>query len=247
MIKKNFFLATLFSVMVFFSGCKEKKDNQIIFGLSADYPPFEFYQNNTLKGFDVELATLIAQELKKEAKFEDMQFNAILAALQHDSIDAALSTITITEERKKSFDFSDPYYAESLSIVYLKKNPLKNKESLRKKKIGCQLGTTMEIWLKKHIPDGEIVLMNSNNQAVEALKTGHIQGVFIDSTQAVAFVEKNPELGYSFIAQSDEGYGVAMKKGSPLKEDIDRALKKLKDKGVLETLKKKWLNNKPTA
>ena len=240
---KNILLAASISLSLVLSGCKEDNKNKITFATSAEYPPFEFHQNNVIKGFDIELARLIAQEMNKEAKFEDMQFSSILAALQNGSVDAAISTITITEERKKNFDFSDSYYEESMSVLYPEASPLKDKASLKHKKIACQLGTTMEIWLKNNASGTEIVLMNNNNQAVEALKAGHVDGVLIDSVQAVSFATKNPGLAYAFIAKSENGYGIAVKKGSKLKEDINNALQSLQEKGELDKLKKKWLES----
>jgi polar amino acid transport system substrate-binding protein len=184
---------------------------------------------------------LIANKLGKEAVFENMQFSTIFAALQNDSVDAAISTITITAEREKNFDFSNGYYKESMAMVYPNNKPLTNKSQLAKKKIACQLGTTMEIWLKKHAPDTEILAMDSNNQAVEALKANHVDGALVDSAQGAVFSKKNAGLAYSVIAQSDTGYGIAVKKGSPLKEEINTILTTLEKSGELEKIKLKWL------
>jgi polar amino acid transport system substrate-binding protein len=236
----------LLGVMCFFllSGCKsEKTENVIQFATSAEYPPFEFHKDNQLVGFDIELAQMLAEKLHKKAEFKNMQFSTILPALENGSVDAAISTITITPERKQNFDFSQSYYEESLSMIYQKTAPIVDKTQLNQKKIACQLGSTMEIWLKKYASNAQIILMNNNNEAVEALKSGHVDAVLIDTVQAVAFASKNPDLAHSMIAKSDEGYGIAFKKGSTLKNQIDQALQVLKDNGDLEQLKKKWLEN----
>ena len=102
----------------------------------------------------------------------------------------------------------------------------------------------MEMWLKKHISEDAIVAMDVANQAIEALKAGHVDGVVIDSFQAAAFSKKNPSLSYMVIAQSDNGYGVAVQKNSELKDQINRALGVLKEKGEIAVLQKKWLGNK---
>ena len=79
-------------------GCKSKKNNNTItFATSSLYPPFEFLENGILSGFDIDLAYAIGKELQKEVVFEDMQFSAVLPALQSGIVDAAISTITITE------------------------------------------------------------------------------------------------------------------------------------------------------
>lgn len=234
----------IFFILIFLlTGCNvDKTNDKIKFVTSADYPPFEYNVNGEIKGFDIELAQLIAKTLGKDATFEDMQFSSIFTAIQNGFADAAISTITITAEHQKKLDFSDPYHTGSMAMVFLKKYPINNESQLPGKKIACQLGTTMEIWLKKHITDNKtIITMDSNNQAIEALKAGHIDGVLMEQIQAKVFVKKNPGLSYALIGKSDESYGIALKKGSPLKAKINMALKFLEDKGEIKKLKQKWL------
>ncbi|MBS1988764.1 amino acid ABC transporter substrate-binding protein [Candidatus Dependentiae bacterium] len=230
-------VALLFAV----SGCgnHHKLGNVISFGISAEYPPFEYIQKGVLKGFDIDLARLVAKQLNKKAVFENMQFSTILPATQSGHVDAAISTITITPEREKNFDFSDSYYIESLAMVYPNGAPIIHESQLSGKKIACQLGTTMEVWLKEHAPDTQIITFDGNPQAIEALKAGHVDGVFIDGIQATVFSKNNLGLAYAVLAQSDTGYGVAVKKGSPLKDEINAALKALENSGELAALKKK--------
>jgi polar amino acid transport system substrate-binding protein len=241
----KYIVGALTSLVLLFSGCnKNGSDKTITFALSADYPPFEYYKDNKITGFDVELAEMLAKEMGKKAKFENMQFSGILAALQNGSVDAAISTIAINEERQINFDFSDPYYTESLAAVFKKDTPITDSSMLTGKNIACQLGTTMEMWLKKHTPTSNMLLMDSNNQVIEALKAGHVDVALVDGVQAMAFCQQNAMLGYTIIAQSDSGYGVAFKKGSPLQYAFNKALKSLAAKGELEKLEQKWLKGK---
>jgi polar amino acid transport system substrate-binding protein len=241
---KKYIVGILLGSALILTGCNNNKaGDEIKFATSADYPPFEYYANGEIKGFDVELAQLIAKELGKKAVFENMQFSSILAALQIGSVDAAISTFTITQERKKSFDFSEPYYNESLVMVFDKNKPITNKLQLTGKKIACQLGTTMEIWLKKYALSTEIITMDNNNQAIEALKAGHVDGVLIDSVQGATFSRQNAGLSYAAIAQSDTGYGIAFKKGSPLKDQVNKDLSSFKAKGEIKKLQQKWLEH----
>jgi polar amino acid transport system substrate-binding protein len=171
-----------------------------------------------------------------------LQFNAVLAAVKNNKVDAAISTITITEDRKKKFDFSTPYYKENMAVIFVKNSNLYNQFKLNHKKIACQLGTTMEIWLKKQIHNNiKVLVMDNNPQAVEMLKSGHVDGVLIDAVQASVFTKKNPGLSYNIIGESDNAYGVAFKKGSALKKQVNKALKKLEENGEIEKLKNKYL------
>ncbi len=229
--------AGLFLSIFCLFGC-QKQEKTLHFATCADYPPFEYYENGEIKGFDIDLAHAVAEILHKKAHFSNMQFSAIFPSLNNENVDAGISTVTMTKKRQEMFDFSDPYYIESLALVFLKTDPIAHPSRL--KEVACQLGTTMQIWLETHTPEVRILPMDSNNQAIETLKAGHVRGVFMDSPQAKAFTKNNPALGYVFIAQSDAGYSIVLRKGSPLKDSINQALKQLKKNGKLDFLKKKW-------
>lgn len=243
MMMKQYLTLFLISIFILLSGCNSKADqNTLIFATSAEYPPFEFYQNGQMKGFDIELAELIAKKMGKTAAFENMQFSTILPALNSGIVDLAIATMTVTEARQKNFDFSIPYYTARLAMVFPTTQPLTTLTQLKGKKIACQLGTTMEIWLKEHTHEVEIIPMDSNNQAIEALKSGHVDGVFMDSIQSVTFSEKNAGLSYHIMGESDDGYAIALPKNSPLKPKVDSALLELKASGELHRLQQKWLD-----
>lgn len=232
----------LTTILIVLSGCSEQKSkHQIKFAVSAEYPPFEYYEKGELVGFDIDLAKLIAQELGKECVFENMTFSTILAAIQSGTVDAGISSLEITTERKQNVDFSKPYYTGSLSMVYKKEHPIDDKAKIVGKKIACQMGSTMEIWLKTEVKDAELITMDHNNQEIEALKSDLVDGVLVGSEQAVAFCEKNPGLAHAVISKANKGCGIALPKGSPLTERINQALKSLEVKGELKKLIKKWV------
>lgn len=238
-MKKTLFGCVIASLIAMSSAAQDK----ITFGTSADYPPFEFMDGDVMTGFDIELAKLIGEELGIKVAFQDMKFSTILPSLQFEKIDAGISTITITEERKEKFDFSDAYYVETLATVFQEGSPIDTLEEMEGKKIAVQLGTTMEIWANENLKKAKITPMNSNAQAIEALKAGHADLVFIDGMQGAVFAEKNEGLGYKIVAQTDNGYGIAFKKGSKLVDPVNEALKTLDENGKLQELKTKWLES----
>jgi polar amino acid transport system substrate-binding protein len=240
-VKKNLlFLLLSLSLL----GCNNKENHgEIRFAISADYPPFEYQERGKFKGFDIDLANLIAKKLGRVAIFNNMQFATIFPALRNNLVDAAISTFTITKERQLNFDFSLPYYDDSVAIIFSKENPITNKTQLVGKKIACQLGTTMEVWLKnQHIVDATIVVMDSSNQVVESVKSGNVDVGIIDAIQAATFSSKKPSLNYTIIAKSNIGYGIVFKKGSPLKDRINEILESLIIEGAIKELQQKWLN-----
>lgn len=240
-IKRCILLFLSIFVCCYLFGCKEKDNNSLLFATSAEYPPFEYNVFGKLSGFDIDLAILIADQLGKKAKFQDMKFSAILPAVQNGIVDAAIATIAITKDRKNNFDFSIPYYLENLAIIFYKDNPIKDKSDLVGKKIACQLGTTMDIWLREHAESSKIITMDNNPQAIEMLKAGRVDAVLVDAIQAIAFIKNNHELAYTVIGDADAGYGVALKKGSALTDKFNQAILNLKASGEIDKLKKKYL------
>jgi polar amino acid transport system substrate-binding protein len=241
----KFIISLLIGSLLGISGCSNnkagKETNTIHFATSAEYPPFEYLEYGKLKGFDIELAKLIAKELGKEAVFDNMQFATILPALTSGQVDAAISTITITEDRKKNFDFTIPYYFEGMAAVFRKEMPIRELSQLRGKILAAQLGSTMEIWLKKHAANEKIIITDNNNQAIEALKVGHVDVVLMDGAQGAIFSQKNPDLSYAIVAKAEDGYGIVIKKHSELTSKINQALNNLKEKGGIAKLQKIWL------
>ncbi|MDR0632593.1 MAG: ABC transporter substrate-binding protein [Holosporales bacterium] len=237
---KLYICVLLSAVLFVLSGCKNSTNqNALKFAVCADYPPFEYYENGKIVGFDADLANAIAEKLGKKAVLEDMQLPAILASVHNGLSDAAISALAATKERANNYDFSTSYYEESFSAVYKENHPVATLSQLSEAKVVCQLGSSMEIWLKSNnIPHNTI---DNNNQAIESLKAGHVDCVFMDEIQARAFCKNNPGLQNSHIAKSGDGYSILVKKGSSLKKDIDGALKELEADGTIEKLKKKYL------
>lgn len=237
----------LFGLALILGGCStQEKGNTLTFVTSAMYPPFEYKEYGELKGFDIDLASLIAKELGMQVKFIDTQFNTVLPTLQTGKADAAISTLTITKDRQQNFDFTQAYHYEDMAIVYQSHQLKPTVNNIKSTKIACELGSTMEYWLKSTIPSAKITAFDNNSQAIEALKAGHVDSALMDGAQGKIFSEKNAGLSYLMIAKSDDGYGIALKKDSPLLAPINQALKSLSEKGEIDKLKKKWLMDVPS-
>lgn len=241
---KRFKLIIIFVIPLFLSACW-KKENQydLHFSTSAEYPPFEYNDHGELKGFDIDLAKLIAKELGKNAVFDNMQFSTVLPSVTSGQDEVAIATLTVTEERKKNVDFSDPYYFEGMAAVYQHDSPVTKANQLEGKKVAAQLGSVMDIWLHQHYPQTAITTYDNNNQAIQALMARHVDVVLMDGAQGKIFSAKQPGLSYSVVAKSETGYALALKKGSPLTAEINAALKKLKANGELAKLKQTWLGD----
>ena len=229
-------------ILVFISACnKDYKPNELHFATFAEYPPFEYIEQGEIKGFDIDLARLLAKKLGKTAVFDNIQFSTILPAISAGQDEAAIATMTITPLRQKNFDFTLPYYFEGMAAVYKKSAPVTTVAALNGKKVAAQLGSVMDLWLRDHLSAKDMITFNSNNQAVEALVAGHVDLVLMDGQQAAVYSRKHEGLAYNTMIKATQGYGIALKKGSPLTKEMNDALKKLEKEGLIKELQSKWL------
>ncbi|MDR2459103.1 MAG: ABC transporter substrate-binding protein [Holosporales bacterium] len=235
----------LVAILFLLGGCDSgKNEGAITFGTSADYRPFEYYEDGEMVGFEIDLAKAIAEKLGKQAEFKDMSFQAILTELQNGSVDVAVASMSPTKERRKNYDFTVVYHKSGVSLVYKRGDSRPDIVSdLSGVKVACQLGSVPEKWMKENKPAANVVSIDHVTQGCEFLKAGHVVGIVVDSTAAISLCADNQAFEYVVMAELDDddgGCAMAVKKGSQLKQQIDDAIQKLQDSGELQALKSKW-------
>lgn len=211
----------------------------------ASYPPFEMVDpdNGELIGFDIELMKAIAEKAGFEIEFLNTPFDPLLAGMAQCQFDAAVSAITITEERAKEMDFSDPYInAGQIIAVQINNTDITSVDDLKGKNVGVQLGTTGQIQAEK-IEGANIKAYDTADLAFLDLANGQLDGVIVDYPTTLNYVnqfsDKIKTTGEIF---TDESYGIAVCKGNTeLLGKINAALAELKADGTLAELESKWL------
>ncbi|MGL4393256.1 MAG: transporter substrate-binding domain-containing protein, partial [Fusobacteriaceae bacterium] len=118
-------------------------------GSNIDFPPFEFFEKNEIVGFDIDLIKEVAKRLNMDIKIENMNFDALLPALQAKKVDVVVSGMTITEERKKSVLFTAPYFEAKQVLIVKDNSKIKSVNDLKGKKVAAGLGYTGDIMLTK--------------------------------------------------------------------------------------------------
>ncbi|WP_322509926.1 basic amino acid ABC transporter substrate-binding protein [Anaerolinea sp.] len=238
-------------VALVLSACAPAKPSEkakVRVATDATFPPFEMVDEKTkeLTGFDVELMNAIAAKAGFEVEWVNVGFDSMLAGIAECQYDMAIAAITITEERKASMDFSDPYInAGQIVTVRKETTDIGGKDDLKGKKIGAQLGTTGAIEAEK-IADAQVKTYDSYDQAFLDLANGQIDAVIADYPTTLAFLATNPDklktVGEVF---TDENYGVAFcKKKADLIPQVNAAIKALKEDGTVKKLEEKWLAGK---
>lgn len=216
---------------------------QLIVGVDANFRPFEFKnEKGEFTGFDVQLWDAIAKDLGLDYKWQTMDFNGIIPALQSKSIDAAIAGITIKSSREEVVDFSYPYYDAGLVILVKADNDsIKTIEDLEGKKVATKLATTSADYLKSRGFDDLKLLPNTDNLFMELL-SGGVDAVFFDSPPLMYYA-KNQGAGKVKVVgplYQGQSYGIAFPQGSELREKVTKTILKFKEDGTYDKLYTKW-------
>ncbi|MGZ4123902.1 MAG: transporter substrate-binding domain-containing protein, partial [Tumebacillaceae bacterium] len=173
-------------------------------------------------------------------KVVDTDFNGLLPMLQAKRADFVMAGMTASEERKKNAEFSEPYFVAKNTIIEKKGTGLKTSADLKGKKVAVQLGSMQEAAAKK-MAGLNLVPLNKTGDIIQEVKAGRVDAAIIEDTVAKGFVQKNTDLEYNTIPESEsQGSSVAFPKNSTLVANFNTSLKKLKDSGEMDKLVQKW-------
>jgi glutamine transport system substrate-binding protein len=249
-------LITMFALcLIFMSGCgKDSADageKEYVVGTDAVTPPFVYMDKGELAGFDIDLIEAIMDEAGLKYKAENVGWDPLFALVESGEVDIGMTSITITEDRKQSYDFADPYFESKLMILAKDGTDIKNALDLKGKKIGVQNATTGQVAVEKIVGqnDPSILKYETLGVAFLALKNGDVDAVITDNTVANEYVKNNPN--DNFVAISDdvnfepEYYGVLFKKGNDFVEEFNIALKTVIDSGKYSEIYERWFEVSP--
>ncbi|WP_435634702.1 cystine ABC transporter substrate-binding protein [Pseudomonas solani] len=222
-----------------------KDKGSVKVGLEGTYPPFNFQdESGKLTGFEVEFAEALAKELGVKVDFQPSKWDGILAALESKRLDLVINQVTISDERKKKYDFSTPYTVSGIQALVRKGNEdsIKSAADLAGKKVGVGLGTNYEQWLKENAPKADIRTYDDDPTKFQDLNVGRIDAILVDRLAAFEMVEKTGgRLAVAGAPFSRQESGIALRKGDPeLLAALDKAIAKLKADGTLKAISEKW-------
>ncbi len=209
------------------------------------YPPFEQGKPGEYTGFDIELMEAIAEEVGRTAEFQDASFETIFRDVAQGKFEAVISAATITEEREKVVDFSNPYYLSEQAILVKDGSDIKGLDDLAGETVAAQQGTTGLELGKEKADAGELRPFPEGPDAINALKAGTVAAVIIDAPVAQNAVEA----GGVEIAEkvpTEESYGIAVAQGNTeLLDSINEGLAAILDNGKYKTIYEKWFKTAP--
>ena len=209
---------------------------------NATFPPYEYYDGDKIIGIDAEIAQAIADKLGMELVIEDMEFNSIISYVNANDNAFGMAGMTVTEDRKKTVDFTTSYAKGIQSVIVKADSDIKSIDDLAGKKIGVQLSTTGDIYATDDFGADFVTQYNKATDCVLGLTKGDVDAVIIDNAPAKVFVEQNEGLVLLDAAYADEDYAIAVKKGdAELLEKLDTAITELIADGTVAKIVEKYI------
>jgi len=240
----GYVLIGLVLVILVLPGCAPET-TKVVVVTDATWFPFEYVDEQTkeIVGFDIDLMNAIAEKAGIEIEIKGVSWDSLLAGMALCQYDAAISSISITEDRAKDMLFSDPYFhVGQLVVVRIDNTDITDKDTLGGKTAGAQIGTTGSFAIEE-VEGATLKPYDDIGLAFLDLINGQIDAVVTDNPLAYGYVGRNPDklktVGEVFTS---EDIGIAVCKDKPdLLEKINDGLRAVIEEGLIEELIDKWL------
>ncbi len=233
------------------SGVNVINDGKLTVCTSLPYEPFEFEQGSDIVGFDMDLMKKVAEATKLEMATVVIGFEGIQSgqALNSGKCDIAAAGMTITDERAKAIDFTDPYF-DATQALLTKDESLDSLDELKGKTLGAMTGTTGEKYANENAPEGVTIKAFENlGLQTSAVKSGQIDAIIQDNGPLLDYAKKNPDTYVTAEFATGEQYGFAVKKDSnaDLLEAANKAIADAKADGSYDEIYKTWFGDAPKS
>lgn len=230
----------------------------LVVGTDAAYAPFESQnEKGEIVGFDIEVVSAVAKKAGLEVKFVNTPWEGIFKTLDQGDRDLLVSSITITDERRQTMDFSQPYFEARQLIAVKSDSPVAKFDDIKTLKVGVQNGTTGDEVVGKLLGKSSTAIkrFESTPLALKELEAGGVQAVVADNGVVAHYLANNAAGGFKTVSDAgfpSEQYGIAVKKGNAeLLAKIDKGLADIKADGTYAKISNKWferdVSQPPTA
>lgn len=212
-------------------------------GTDATYAPMESMdEKGNIVGIDIDIVKAIAEAAGFEVEFKNIGWEPLFPAVDNGEVDFAVSSITITEDRQKTYDFTDPYFSANQLILVPEDSSVENFEDLKDKRVAVQINTTGHIVTKGLLGDtsSKIVAAETMPLAISEMINGNADAAVGDNAVIIDYKANNPKVQLKTIEDASfekEFYGLMVKKGNTeIVELLNEGIQIIKDNGKLKEI-----------
>ena len=232
---------------------EQKGGEELVVAMELAYPPFETKdENGDPSGVSVDFSKAFGEYIGRDVRIENISWDGLIPSLQTGKADMVISSMTITDERKESVDFSDPYANAMLAILANKDSDIASVDDLNQagKKIAVKTGSTGYIYAQKHLTNAEVVGLPDESACVTEVAQGKADGFIYDQLTIYRNWKQNEDTTTAiFIPFQDvEKWGVAVQKGdTELLNQLNEFIAKYREEGGFDQLTEKYLSEEKKA
>ncbi|HEY5973664.1 MAG TPA: transporter substrate-binding domain-containing protein [Geobacteraceae bacterium] len=233
-------------------GSQAVEKDSLVVGMELAYPPFEMTDTaGKPSGVSVELANELGKALGKKIIIQNMAFDGLIPSLKTNKIDLIISSMTATEERAKSIDFSDPYLVTGLCLLVKKDSSIKSGKELDQPGlvVAVKKGTTGHTYASKKIHQAKVLVLDKEAAAVLEVVQGKADAFIYDQMSTFQNWQKNQATTRALLEPfQKESWAIGLRQGNgPLKAKVNAFLKEFRAKGGFERLGDKYLKEQKEA
>lgn len=225
---------------------------ELIVGMEMSFPPFEMLDSSgQAAGVSVDMARAMGQYLSRPIRFDNIPFDGLIPSLKTGKIDVIISSLTVTEDRRKSIDFSDPYLKMGLAILANKNSNIQSIDDVDKqgRNVAVKKGTTGNIYAIQHFRNAKLLVLNDESACAIEVAQGKADCFIYDQISVFQNWKRYEETTRALLHPFDqEEWAMGIRKGNDtLRQQINEFLKHFKDTGGFEELGVKYLSQNKKA
>jgi polar amino acid transport system substrate-binding protein len=218
----------------------------LIIGMELNYPPFEMTDTSgTPTGVGVDMAHALGAYLHREIQIQNTPFEGLISALKTGRIDLIISSMTATDERRKSIDFSDPYLSTGLAILLKKDSPIQGIADVDKPGINVvvKTGTTSATYVRDHFKNATVLTFPQDSTCALEVIQGKADAFLYDQMSIYQFAQKHPDTTRGLLAPfQKESWAIGIRKGNTaLETQVNAFLRDFKAHHGFDALADKYL------
>ncbi|MES3677218.1 amino acid ABC transporter substrate-binding protein [Halomonas elongata] len=242
---RNVALTLLSAGAIAFASIAQAEDAPLRVGMSGGYFPFTFVEQDTLKGFEVDVMEAVADEMGTEVAFETANFSGLFGMLESGRIDTIANQITITDERQAKYVFTEPYVYDGAQVVVKKGNDtISGVEDLKGKSVAVNLGSNYEQLLRELPYADEIDIRTYESNIEQDTALGRVDAFVMDRVSASQVIKEKPlplELAGKPFSEIRNALPFRdTEEGRALRDRVDQALATLREDGTLTDISERW-------
>ena len=226
--------------------------NELVIGMDMAFPPFEMLDSSGKPaGVSVDMAHAMGQYLNRPVRIENIPFDGLIPSLKTGKIDVIISSLTVTEDRKKSIDFTDPYLKMGLALLTTKSSDIQSINDVDKpgRNVAVKKGTTGNIYAMQHLKSAKLLVLNDQSACAIEVSQGKADCFIYDQISVFQNWKKYEATTRAILQPfTEEDWAMGIRKGNDaLRTQINGFLKQFKESGGFDALGAKYFGENKKA